>query len=143
MYSRNGRSNRPPCPSRRRNGSGRSSLRGETPKSSIHLSIAAIRLLVMDPFSVQHMQVGTFLPLKIHVGPMGNSRSHPPLYFSCPLFSFKVPGSSMSVLKGLNPEASMAVSIFAATVTSHITGSLDAAVNPRTVKWQSLYELRS
>jgi hypothetical protein len=97
----------------------------------------------MDPLSVQRTNVGTSFPLKIHVGPIGNSLSHTPLYFSSLLFSSNVPDSSMAGIKGLNPEALVEVSLFAALITAHITGYPEAAVNPRIVKWKSLYELRS
>jgi hypothetical protein len=95
-------------------------------------------MLVMNPFLVQQTKVGSAFPSKMQVDPMGKSLSRPPLYFSSPLFSSNVPGLSISEPNGLMQEASVADNLFAATITAHVTGSPDAAVNPWTVKLQSL-----
>jgi hypothetical protein len=89
---------------------------------------------VIEPFYVQHMNVGTSFPLNIHTGTSGKRGSHPLLYLSFVLLSSKVPGSVMVSPRGVKSDALKVVNLFVATITAHMKSLKEASVNPRTLK---------
>jgi hypothetical protein len=101
--------------------------------------------LVILSFLLHVTNVGTSIPLNMHVGPKGNMRSTPLLCSSliCSISSSKtfIPSLIMPSLdKGLKPVTSVTFNLDAAIMITHTTARPSSAANPRTVKWFYLKE---
>jgi hypothetical protein len=149
VYSRKGSSNRRMCPSHCRSGC-TSSLWLKRSESSILDDIFVSNWLVMLPLLLPVKNVGTPVPLKLHVGPNGNMWSTPLL---CSSFMSSISSSnnfmsslitsSSSFDNGFNSSTSVTFNLDDAIIIAHMTALPSTAVKPKTVKWLSLKELRT
>ena len=98
---------------------------------SMFFNISFNNLDVMLPFSEQQQKVGICLPSNSHSGPRG-------YHFPLPVFFSISLSCTAHGQKGSRPITHVRSKSFTAKIIVHITGSLEAAVKPRTVKWLSL-----
>ena len=98
---------------------------------SMFFNISFNNLDVMLPFSEQQQKVGICLPSNSHSGPRG-------YHFPLPVFFSISLSCTAHGQKGSRPITHIRSKSFAAKIIAHITGSPEAAMKPRTVKWLSL-----